>query len=163
MARAKTAQQIVLQVLDTKGEEIDEHPLLDLIHRPNDQMNESDFWAAVTIFQALAGRAVFEIEYANRGLPIALWSLRPDWIFVKQFIDRPSIEYYEYRVPGLQPVMMKPEQVLDFPLFDPLDKFKSFPPVAVAGRVGDVDNAATDLIKLIFENGGMPLGYLKTT
>lgn len=162
-AKAKTAQQISMQVLDNDGEKIEEHPLLDLIHRPNDQMNESDFWAAVTIYQALAGRAVFEIEYANRGLPVALWPLRPDWLSIKQMSDRPSIDYYEYRVPGRQAVPLRPEQVLDFPLFDPLDRFKTYPPVAVAGRVGDVDNAATDLIKLIFENGGMPLGYLKTT
>jgi HK97 family phage portal protein len=162
-AKAKTAQQISLQVLDQEGEPFEEHPLLDLIHRPNDYMNESDFWAAVTIYQALAGRAVFEIEYANRGTPIALWPLRPDWVSMKQRSDRPAIDYYEYTVPGRQAVMLKPEQVLDFPLFDPLDRFKTYPPVLVAGRVGDVDNAATDLIKLIFENGGMPLGYLKTT
>ena len=163
MAKAKTAQQISLQVLDSEGEEIEEHPLLDLIHRPNDQMNESDFWASVTIYQALSGRACYEIEYANRGTPIALWPLRPDWLSVKLSPDRPSIDYYEYRVPGTQAVYLEPRQVLDFPLFDPLDRFKTFPPVAIAGRVGDVDNAATDLIKLIFENGGMPLGYLKTT
>jgi HK97 family phage portal protein len=163
MAKAKTAQQIALQVLDGEGEPLEEHPLLDLIHRPNDYMNESDLWASVIIYQMLAGRAVYEIEYANRGTPIALWPLRPDWVKVKQRTDRPAIDYYEYCVPGRQAVMLKPSQVLDFPLFDPLDRFKTYAPVLVAGRVGDVDNAATDLIKLIFENGGMPLGYLKTT
>lgn len=162
-AKAKTAQQIALQVADTKDEEFDEHPLLDLIHHPNDYMNESDFWASVSIFQALAGRAVYEIEYNNRGMPMALWPLRPDWIKLKPKQNSPVIDYYEYTVPGYAPVIMKPEQVLDFPLFDPLNRFVTYPPVAIAGRVGDVDNAATDLIKLIFESGGVPFGYLKTT
>ena len=163
MAKAKTAQQIAIQVLDGDGDPMDEHPLLDLLHRPNDYMNESDFWASVTIYQALAGRATYEIEYARGGMPVALWPLRPDWIMVKQAPNRPAIEYYTYNVPGKQAVELDPKQVLDFPLFDPLNRFKTYPPVAIAGRVGDVDNAATDLIKLIFEHGGMPMGYLKSS
>jgi hypothetical protein len=48
------------------------------------------------------------------------------------------------------------------PLFDPLDQFNGWPPVAVAGRVGDIDNAQTDYLKKYFDEGGVPPGMLKT-
>jgi phage portal protein BeeE len=51
---------------------------------------------------------------------------------------------------------------MDFKLFDPLNRYHGWPPAAVAGRVGDVDNAATDYLKLFFEKGGTPPGLLKT-
>lgn len=163
-AWSDTASQISLQVKEKETEEIlSQHPLLDLIHHPNDKMNESDFWASIAIFQKLAGRAVYEIEFNNKGLPIALWALNPDRLRVILDDKRPVIKEYIYRVPGMEDQHLEPFRILDFPLFDPLGEFKAYPPVAVASRVGDVDNAATDHIKLTWEHGGMPQGLLKTT
>lgn len=163
-ATAAAASQIKMELVRKRDEQVvEQHPFLDFIRRPNDKMNESDFWAAVVLFQKLAGRAIFEIESSNRGLPLALWPLRPDRIKILQASQRPVIRRYLYTVPGHPDQPLEPEQVVDFPLFDPLDRFKSYPPVAVAGRVGDVDNAATDYIKMIYEHGGVPNLYLKTT
>ncbi len=163
-ATASSASQIALQLKEKKTDKIiEEHPMLDLIHRPNDYMNETDFWASIVFYQKLAGRAIYEIEFNNRGEPAALWPLRPDKIQIVQSEKRPTIEYYVYKITGLPDQTLKPEQMLDFPLFDPLDRFKTYPPVAVAGRTGDVDNAATDHIKMTWESGGMPMGILKTT
>ncbi|HEY1407399.1 MAG TPA: phage portal protein, partial [Promineifilum sp.] len=72
------------------------------------------------------------------------------------------ISGYEYAVPGQSPVTMRAEDVIDFKLFDPLNLYRGYPPAAVAGRVGDVDNATTDYLKLFMEKGGMPPGLLKT-
>lgn len=163
-ATAAAASQINVELVRKSDDKpVDSHPFLDLIHRPNDQMNETDFWAAVVLFQKLAGRAFFEVEYSNRREPVALWPLRPDWMRIKPAANRPVVKEYIYKIPGLMDQSLKPNQVIDFPLFDPLDRFKTHPPVAVAGRVGDVDNAATDYIKMIYEHGGMPPVYLKTT
>lgn len=161
---ASSAAQISLQLKSKRDEKIiREHPLLNLIHRPNETMNESDLWASIAIFQKLAGRAVFEIELSNRGAPVALWPLNPDRLQIVQAKERPVVQEYIYKVPGMEDQHLKPEQVLDFPIFDPLDRFKTYPPVAVCARAGDIDNAATDHIKLVWEHGGMPPGLLKTT
>ncbi len=159
---AATASFVRLDVRRTAdGETVDNHPLRQLIARPNPFMDEFDFWYAVTVYQKLAGGAYFEKERDRGGRVIRLWPLRPDWVRPVRS-QRDFIGGYEYAIPGLEPVTLRAEDVLDFRLFDPLNQFRGYPPAAVAGRVGDVDNATTDYLKLFMEQGGMPPGLLKT-
>src|SRR3990167_5600911 len=159
-----SASQLAVQLRRKRDKQlVNEHPFLDLIHHPNDTMNESDLWSSVVMFQKRAGRAAYEIELNNRGLPIALWPLIPNRLRVMPGEKRPVVAEYIYEVPGMEDQHLPPSQMLDFPIFDPLNRFTVFPPVAVAARAGDIDNAATDHIKLTWEHGGMPQGLLKTT
>lgn len=158
---AESASFISLEVRDGKGELMKDHPLRRLLARPNPFMDEFDFWRSVIVYQKLAGGAYFEKERDRGGRAIALWPLRPDWVRpVKS--SRAFISGYEYAVPGEEVVTLRVEDVLDFRLFDPLNLYRGYPPAAVAGRVGDVDNATTDYLKLFMEKGGQPPGYLKT-
>lgn len=143
------------------GEVIDNHPLRRLIATPNPFMDEFDFWHAVVVYQKLAGGAYFEKERDRAGRVVRLWPLRPDWLRpIKSAAS--FIGGYEYTVPGKEPITLRAEDVLDFRLFDPLNQYRGYPPAAVAGRVGDVDNATTDYLKLFMEKGGQPPGLLKT-
>jgi len=160
---ANSASQVALRVYDKKSEqEIPDHPLRQLIERPNSQMAEYDFWSANSIYEDLAGTAYWEKEYSGAGGVVGLWPLRPDWISpVKSSSE--FISYYIYEVPGSNTKIPIPkEDVLVFKNFDPLNMYNGWPPVAVAARVGDVDNSATNFIKLFWESGGMPAGILKT-
>lgn len=159
---ANTAAQVKLKVKDTKGNELPDHPLRRLLRNPNPYMSEFDFWASVHIFQKLAGRAVYEKERSRAGQVVRLWPLRPDWLAVIPS-NTAVIKGYEYAPPGMSPVQLAPEDVLDFKLFDPLSMYNGWPPAAVASRVGDVDNSATDYLKIFFDKGGMPPVYLKTS
>jgi HK97 family phage portal protein len=159
---ANTASSVHLVVKQKGSEEpLANHPLARLIARPNPFMTEFDFWTAVTTLQKLAGDVYFEKERSRSGQVIALWPLRPDWVTVIRSSQK-MIGGYEYGPPGLTPVTLRPEDVLRFKTFDPLNMYQGWPPVAVAARVGDVDNATTDHLKLFFEKGGMPAGLLKT-
>jgi len=159
---ANTASQVELKVYSRRdGNELPEHPLKSLIQKPNPFMSEYDFWSAVIIYQKLAGRAIFEKVRSRAGQVVQLWPLRPDW--VKPLASSQSmIGGYEYAPPGMSPQTLLPEDVLDFKLFDPINFYNGWPPVAVAARVGDVDNAVTDYVRLFFEKGGAPPGLLKT-
>lgn len=159
---AKTASFVNLQVTRRRdGEKLDDHPLRRLIQHPNPFMDEFDFWNAVVVYQKLAGAAYFEKERDRAGRVVALWPLRPDYVRpVKS--ARFFLAGYEYTVPGEPPVPLRAEDVIDFKLFDPLNLYRGYPPAAVAGRVGDVDNATTDYLKLFMEKGGQPPGLLKT-
>lgn len=157
---AHTSSQVELKVHDKRsGDELPEHPLKALLQAPNPFMSESDFWAAVVIYQKFAGRAVFEIEFTRGGIPARLWPLRPDWLYPLPS-QRDFIGGYSYEPPGLPSATLSPYQVLDFKLFDPLNQYHAWPPVAVAARVGTVDNEATDHIKAILQSGGVPPGIL---
>lgn len=158
---ANTAAQMQITLKDQRGEPFEEHPFLDLMRRPNPHMSEFDFWSAVIIFQKLAGIAYFEKVRSRSGAVVELWPLRPDWL--KPLASRNDfIAGYEYTVPGDAPVPIKAQDVLRFPLWDPLNMYQGWPPAAVAARVGDVDNNATDYMKLFFEKGGTPPGILKS-
>lgn len=159
--KASTASQVHLMVLGENGEEDFNHPLAKLIHSPNPYMTESDFWKAIIIYQHLAGRAIFEKERNRSGKVVRLWPLRPDWVQVIPSSES-VVRGYRYAVPGMEAKDLDARDVVDFRLFDPLDSYHGWPPVAVAARVGDVDNAATDFVKLFWEKGGMPAYYIKT-
>ncbi len=149
-------------VQDAEGTILDTHPLTQLMHHPNPFMSESDFKSLTTIMLDCAGRATWEKVRNKVGLPIQLWPLNPDWLHPVRDQDV-FIKGYQYKVPGVaQTASIDVNDVIEIKLWDPLDLYNGLAPVAVAGRVGDVDNAATDFIRLFFQNGGAPLGVLKT-
>lgn len=157
---ANTSRSLSLDITNRDGKVLEDHPAKRMLQSPNPFMNESDLWASVIIFLKLAGVAYYEKERSAAGRVVGLWPLRPDWVFPK--ITSKGITAYEYRVPGMQPVMMPPEDILRFSLFDPLGLFRHYPPVAVAARSADSDNAVTDYIKLFFDEGGTPPGIFST-
>jgi len=160
---ANSASQVALRVYDKRTEqEIPDHPLRQLIQKPNSEMAEYDFWSANVIYEDLSGTAYWEKERSAAGRVVGLWPLRPDWIRpVKSSSE--FIAYYEYEIPGsgIKIPLLK-EDVLVFKNFDPLNLYQGWPPAAVAARVGDVDNSSTDFIKMFWERGGIPPGILKT-
>jgi len=158
---ANTASQVNLQILSMDKVVVDDHPLKKLIDQPNPFMSQFDFWYSILAFQKLAGWAVFEKERSASGQPVALWPLRPDWVS-----EIPSsqtvIGAYKYQPPGVKAAYLAPQDVLAFRLFDPLGIYHHWPPVAVAARIGTVDNSTTDYLAKFFDQGGIPPGILKT-
>lgn len=138
-----------------------DHPFRKLIERPNPHMSEADLWAAVTVYQKLSGHSYWEVVPSRAGLPVELWPLRPDW--VAPILTSRGLIGWEYRPPGLPPIRLRPEQVIDLRLFDPTNLFGGTAPVVVAGFAGDIDNAVSTFAKDFFERGALPAGVLKTT
>lgn len=161
--KADTASQVQMVVTDAKSNNvITNHPLKLLLQRPNPRMTEFDFWYSVIMYLHLSGHAVYEKQRDRSGKVIALWPLRPDKIAPIASSTK-FIAGYEYSIPDGSVVFLKTEDVLEFKLFDPLNPYNSWPPVAVAARVGDIDNDVTDFIKVFWEKGATPPAVLKTT
>jgi len=156
--KARTASQVALKVYDKKNnKELPDHDLRKLIKNPNPKMTEFDFWSSVFIFQDFAGKAVYEKVRSRSGKVVQLWPMRPDWVTEKKDGN------YTYGEGQYNAISFKREDVLVFSLWDPLGQYNGYPPVAVAARVGDIDNSVTDYIRLLFKEGGVPPGILKTT
>lgn len=159
---ANTASQVNLRVYSEDADDpLDDHPLHKLLQRPNPYMSEYDFWVSVIIYIRLAGKAAYEIEFSNKGDPIHLWPLRPDWLKTIPSSQN-FISGYSYEVPGLDPALLDPHQVVVFNDWDPLNQYQGYPRSAVASRVGDIDNSTTDFIQLFFQHGAAPSGLLTT-
>lgn len=161
--KCNTSSQTTLRVYNKRTDkELEDHRLRSLIQRPNPRMSEFDLWYSLFLYHDFAGIAYYEKVKSRAGQTVQLWPMRPDWVRPQE-AKSGMVKIYEYGPPGIEPIPMKAEDVLVFPLFDPLNEYGGYPPVAVASRTGDLDNAVTDYLRLLFQEGGVPPGILKTT
>ena len=142
--------------------ELDEHPVLTLLQRPNVRQGSKDFLESLFGHLLVSGNAYVELATIE-GEPKEFHLLRPDRMRVLE--DRRGwVEGYEYRAGsnvrrhllderGLSPV-------LHLTLFHPLDDVYGFPPLQAAGMALDVHNASSEWNKALLDNSARPSGAL---
>lgn len=143
------------------GEEVPDHPLYQLLQKPNHMMSEFDLWSISVIYADLTGIAYWEQVRGPMGNTVEMWPLRPDRMHPIPHTKK-VISGYEYRVPGLEPILIPAENVIEFKVFDPLSLYQGVSPVGVALKALDIDISQTNYLKLFFEGGGIPPGLIKT-
>ncbi len=143
-------------------EEIIEHPVLDLIARPNPNDVGPTLLEAVFTNLLLFGNAYIEASSVE-DQPRELYNLRPDRMSV---IPGPNgwPRGYEYAV-GSERVRftVSPEGVspiLHLKLFHPLDDHYGFAPLEAAQVALDIHNAAGFWNKALLDNAARPSGAL---
>ena len=159
-SNSASAPRMLVRSKRTK-EIITDHPLVDLIHRPNHRMSQFDLWSISIIYADLTGLCYWEQMRGPMGNTIELWPLRPDRMHPIPDSQK-VVSGYEYRIPGLEPVHIPAENVIEYQVFDPLSLYKGIAPAQVAAKALDIDIAQTNYLKLFFESGGMPPGLIKT-
>ena len=152
--------------------EVDEHPLLSLLSRPNRRQAGADFREAIAGHLLVAGNAYVEAVSVDGpasagGFGVAsvreLHDLRPDRMKVVPGSDGWP-EAYEYTVggrtvrfavaaDGLSPI-------LHLALFHPLDDHYGFAPIEAAAVALDIHNAAGAWNKALLDNSARPSGAL---
>ncbi len=142
--------------------EIDEHPLLALLARPNRGQAGADFRESLAGYLLTAGNAYVEVVAVD-GQPRELHTLRPDRMKVVPGSDGWPVAY-EYTVDGRSvrfPVPPDgPSPVLHLKLFHPLDDHYGFAPVEAAAVALDIHNAAGAWNKALLDNSARPSGAL---
>jgi HK97 family phage portal protein len=143
-------------------EEIIEHPLLDLLERPNPCETGILFIESVCTNLLLFGDAYIEAAFIA-GEPREIYSLRPDRMRVEPGRNGWPAAYiysamgdqirYEIRGAGVEPI-------LHIKLFNPLDDHYGFPPLAAAQVALDTHNAASFWNKALLDNSARPSGAL---
>ena len=147
--------------------EVDGHPLLDLIDRPNPLQGRSEFFEAVVGFFLIAGNSYLEavrLDGSSDG-PKELWTLRPDRMSVVPNPVTGLPEAYEYRVAG-QVTRWEADPVTGASLvrhlktFHPLDDFMGLSPIEAAAFGIDQHNEAGKWNTALLQNGARPPGAL---
>jgi HK97 family phage portal protein len=141
--------------------EVAQHPLLDLMARPNPRQDGAAFLEALTSHLLLAGNVYVEavtLEAAVREL----YALRPDRMKVVPGPDGWP-QGYEYTVGGStvrfdQAAPQPP--ILQLTLFNPLDDYYGFAPLEAAASAVDLHNAAARWNKALLDNAARPSGAL---
>lgn len=153
-------------VLYEGAAELNAHPLLDLVARPNPRQDGAAFLDSVASHLMLAGNAYVEaVGFAEEGGATdvrELYALRPDRVKVVPGPDGWP-QAFEYTVGGAtvrfdQNAPLPP--ILQLPLFNPLDDYYGFSPLEAAAVAVDMHNAAARWNKALLDNAARPSGAL---
>jgi len=146
----------------TGGErrEIAQHPLIDLISRPNPLQGKYELMESLVCHLYLSGNTYIESVGSQHagGLPKELYILRPD----RMKVLPDAIHYisgYEYTVSG-QRVKFLRDQILHLKLFNPLDDWYGLSPIKVAALAIDKLNSGDKWNASLLQNAAVPSGAL---
>jgi HK97 family phage portal protein len=142
-----------------KGKVIDDHPLLDLMQTPNATQGWSAFFQRYVGFLYIAGNSYVYLNRASggKGVPLELWSLRPDRMRVKPDAKN-FVGGYRYEVNGKTQDFSTLE-VLHTKTFAPLDDFYGLSPLVVAARAIDIRNSGGDWNLALVQQSGRQPGF----
>lgn len=170
--KARAAKQVPLRAY-TGTEELPEPlpadaPLSRLLDRPNTWLSWAELQETLTVYLNLFGNAYAVLTNRDENnIPQRIYPLRPDR--VTHLYANGELRGYVYIPPGGtwdDRVALLASDVMHVKFPNPGDEFggmgKGLSPIAPLAQSGDVDNSATSLLKLFFDQGAMPLGILKT-
>lgn len=140
-----------------KREELEGHPLRQLLQHPHPQYSEAEFLAQVVRIAAIAGFCVIEKVRARAGNVLQLGIIRPDW--VRPILRDNAPPDWEINVPGDResPYTLFAEDAIVYRYMDsPLLDVTGDTPLRAVLREAGILNELTDFVKLLLERGGMP-------
>jgi HK97 family phage portal protein len=152
--------------LVTEGASVrDQHPLLDLLARPNPRQEGAALLEAICAHLLLAGNAYIEavaLDGQNGAQVRELYALRPDRMRVVPGPDGwPAA--YEYTVAGASvrfDQTLSPPPILHLAQFHPLDDHYGLSSLEAAAVAVDTHNSAAKWNKALLDNSARPSGAL---
>ncbi|MFA5168749.1 MAG: phage portal protein [Candidatus Omnitrophota bacterium] len=151
------------KVLNSKGDvrEIDVHPLLDLLYKPNAFQTKSEFWKLTIINLKCSGEAFLYKVRNKGGRVMEMWNLRPDLMTV---VTDPTLFVKEYRLrknDGSQ-VVFDPDDIVHIKSPDPLNPYGGISPLFASAARVETEGFATTFQKDFFLNSARPDAILKS-
>ncbi|HVW94192.1 MAG TPA: phage portal protein [Devosia sp.] len=158
---AESAARVPLSVHEG-GQPLAEHPLLQLIARPNPQQAGAELFESVYAYLQTAGNAYLQAVLSG-GEVKGLFALRPDRMRAVAGRDGYALGY-DYTSGGatrrFDQLASPVPEILHLTLFHPLDDHYGFAPLAAAAQALDVHNAAARWNKALLDNAARPSGAL---
>lgn len=165
VSEAAAALPLVLQDCERR---FDQHPVLNLIRRPNPVQGKAEFLEAVFAQILLSGNAYLEAvqpaDAAPGALPVELHVLRSDRISVVPGPDGwPAA--YDYAVGGRKHRFSMGTDALSAPIchiraYHPADDHYGLSPLEAAATAIDVHNSASRWSKALLDNAARPSGAI---
>ena len=161
------AKSLQWQLFSKRGQtktEITDHPLLTLINKPNPQQAGASFIESAFGYFLLSGNEYQEAVTGSRGIPIELYTHRPDRMKIVpgQFGGAGA---YEYVVNGqtyrwlVDPITGQAE-LSQWKSFHPLDDWYGMSAIEAAAFSIDTHNKAGEWNKALLDNSARPSGAL---
>lgn len=145
-------------------EEIEDHPLLDLLNKPNEDMHRFELLQMFSMHDDLTGNAYWYLDGAKNEdqAPTAIYPLNPKHVKViltKSF--PPTVDEFLYTV-GSEKRAFARHQIIHFKRPNPNNPFIGLGPTEAALESIDALNWAQEWNKKFFQNSGRPGLVLET-
>ena len=150
-------------VLKNGDEIVEQHPLIDLLMRPNPLQSYSEFFNSLYGYILLSGNAYILKTGSEIGAPKELHQLRPDRIQIKGG-GKAIPDRYEYIMNGQvrNTFMVDQEngysELKHVKLWNPLDDYYGLSPISAAAVEVDQFNMASKHNVNLLQNGARPSG-----
>lgn len=144
---------------------VEQHPLIDLLMRPNPLQSYSEFFNSLYGYVLLSGNAYILRVGSEIGAPRELHQLRPDRITIKGG-GKPMPDRYEYIVNGQIRETYPVDQLNGFSelkhvkLWHPLDDYYGLSPMSAAAVEVDQFNMSSKHNVNLLQNGARPSGAI---
>jgi HK97 family phage portal protein len=144
---------------------VENHPLIDLLLRPNPLQSYTEFFTSLHGYLLLSGNSYVLKIGADQGAPRELHQLRPDRITIKGS-NKPIPDRYEYSVNGrvvdTYPVDEDSgySDLKHMKLWNPLDDYYGCSPLSAAAVEVDQFNMASKHNVNLLSNGARPSGAI---
>lgn len=142
-------------------EQVNTHPLLDILKRPNPLMGQSKLIESMVTWLSISGSSYTEwagpIPTSKKG---ELYQLRSDRMSVIPGTGENLVGGYEYRAGTQKPSRFDPEEVLHLTYYRPTSDFYGLSPMEVASRAIDQNNEAKAWNVALLQNMARPSGLL---
>jgi len=149
-----------------KAQRIEEHPLVDLLERPNPMQGQQSFFEAVVGFHKITGNSYIELVRPTKsGPPTELWPMRPDRVTIQPAANGYPRAYIfkdgqSSRVFPVDFVTMKGD-VVHLKSFNPLNDWYGMSPLQAALLALDQNNSGQRYNLALLQNQATPSGILK--
>lgn len=141
--------------------EIENHPIIDLLVKPNETDTNYSFLYKIDLFLEITGDAYILVTKEN-NIPVKLE------VLYSQFVDIQTdglnrIIGYNYGVPidGKYQYQFKPEEIIHMKFFNPDDILYGMAPLKACSKEVDLVNSMTSYEQALNRNLGIPAGILK--
>ncbi|TQS72639.1 phage portal protein [Rhodobacteraceae bacterium] len=158
---AEAASALAL-VCHDKERRYEDHPLINLIRRPNTTQGQAEFLEALYAQILLTGDSYIEAVCDRSAMLAALHVLRSDRMSVVPGSDGWP-EAYEYTVAGQRhrfDMTGHPDPLCHIKSFHPHDDHYGFSPMQAAAVAVDVHNSASHWSKSLLDNAARPSGAI---
>jgi HK97 family phage portal protein len=159
ISEAAAALPLVLQDAERR---YDQHPVLDLMARPNSAQGRAELFEAIYGHLLLSGNAYLEAVTGLGALPAELHVLRSDRMTVIPGADGWPVAY-DYTVGGRKhrfAVTADLQPICHIKTFHPSDDHYGFSPLQAAAVAVDVHTSASSWSKALLDNAARPSGAI---
>ena len=144
--------------------ELDEHPILTLINKPNPMQAGVEYFQSLYSFLLISGNSYAQVSEVA-GLPRELYLLRPDRVRIKTG-KTSNPEGFEYIINGKvvktydADSVTGASEVKHIKMYNPLDDFYGMSPIKAASVDIDNHNAVNKHNVALLDNGARPSGAI---